>query len=101
MCNFAEDIEKVAREEEILAVVLAHERNDSIWSESKEPHPVLTWKEARPLLDYDYDDGYGGADCHAIFAWTPTRIIVIAEYDGSTSVISLPRDPISTRPRMV
>ena len=98
MCNFAEDIEKVARGDEILAVVITHGRDtlEEDGNDDNPPYEILTWEEVRPRLDYTYDTGYGGADCHAIYAWTATRLIVVAEYDGSTSIIGLPRNPTRT-----
>lgn len=61
---------------------------------------VLTWAEARPLLDYAYDTGYGAPDCHAITAWTATHVIWVHEYDGSTSLQSAPRNPVPHEPEM-
>ncbi len=54
---------------------------------------VISWEVAAPLLDYSYHDGFGSMDCHNIVAWTETQVIYIHEYDGSTSVCSLPRNP--------
>jgi len=54
---------------------------------------VISWEIAAPLLDYPYYAGYGSMDCHDIIAWTETQVIYIHEYDGSTSVCSLPRNP--------
>ncbi len=102
MSNFAEDIERAAKGEEIEAIVVTHSRDtfEEEWSpeDFKEPYLVRTWQEVKPRLDYEYDTGFGGADCHAIFAWTPTRIVFVTEYDGATSVTSLPRNPVEGRP---
>lgn len=54
---------------------------------------VISWEIAAPLLDYSYCAGYGSMDCHNIIAWTETQVIYIHEYDGSTCVCSLPRNP--------
>lgn len=54
---------------------------------------TISWEIAAPLLDYPYYSGYGSMDCHNIVAWTETQVIYIHEYDGSTSVCSLPRNP--------
>ena len=53
----------------------------------------LTLEEATPLLDYKYDAGYGGKDCHYVNVWTATRVFYIEEYDGSTVVTWQPRNP--------
>ena len=60
---------------------------------------VLTWAEARPLLDY-FDAGYGSPGCHHIYVWTTQRVLFISQYDGSTSLESVPRDPVACRPVM-
>ena len=96
--TFAEDIEKVAEGEAIDAVVIGAKGDRWFDEELQEPQSVLTWGEARSRLDYEYDDGYGGADCHAIYAWTRTRVLFVHEYDGSTGVVSVPRNPVASKP---
>ena len=54
---------------------------------------ILTWDKARPLLDYEYNGDYGAPDCHAITAWSASRVYWITEYDGSTRLSSAPRNP--------
>lgn len=72
----------------------------------REDHPpvrtgvVLTWDEARPMLDYAYDAGYGAPDCHAVWAWTASRVLFVVQYDGSTGVQWVPRNPTSGDPDM-
>ena len=97
--TFAEDIEEVAGDEPIEAVVVG--AHGDAWFEKQEKrssYQVLTWKEARAQLDYEYDDGFGGADCHAIYAWTQTRVLFVSEYDGSTTIASVPRNPTESKP---
>ena len=60
---------------------------------------MLTWDEAQPLLDYDYDTGCGLRDCHAVYAWTATRVLFVVEYDGATWISSAPRNPTGGIPR--
>jgi hypothetical protein len=94
--TFAADIEAAANGEPILVIVIAD------YYRSRIKHPmmgkVITWEEARPLLDYDYDDGFGGADCNPIYAWTPTRVLFVDEYDGATIIRALPRAPMDCEP---
>lgn len=100
MCNFAEDIEKEAGAP-IEAVVIGH---NIYFDDETRPIPthqldvVLTWAEARPLLDYEYEDGYGLPDCHAITAWTSERVVFVSQYDGATNVESVPRNPVAHEP---
>lgn len=97
MSTFAEDIEEAAGKEPILAIRI--ESRDRGWSfdaveldESYVGTP-LTWDTARPLLDYEYDTGYGGQDCHDFTAWTASRVLFVHEYDGSTYVRTVDRNP--------
>jgi hypothetical protein len=59
---------------------------------------LLTWEQAKPILDYNFDSDFGSPGCHAIYLWTPTRVVCIHEYDGSTSLRILPRHPIAIIP---
>lgn len=61
----------------------------------------IPWKDVRPLLDYDYTTDFGSPDCHAIYAYSASKIIVISEYDGSTSCVALPRHPSKCIPQMI
>ena len=61
---------------------------------------VLTWADARPMLDYEYDEGFGGVKCNAIYAWTKDRVIWITQYDGATGFDWMPRNPTDVMPDM-
>lgn len=98
MNNFLADLVECIGDEPVEAVVF----NGPLYSWRSDPDPrdagidferVYSWKEAQPLLNYEYDAGYGGADCHFVNIWTPTRVIYIHEYDGSTTPSSEPRNP--------
>lgn len=89
--TFADDIEEHA-DGPIEAIVI-HAKRGGSWEPDPQPQPVLTWDEARPLLDYSYDKGFGLADCHPITAWTANLVIVVAEYDGSTRITTIQRHP--------
>ena len=58
-------------------------------------------ESVRKLLDYHFDDDFGLPDCNPITIWTETRIIFTREYDGSTWLHSLPRNPTDFKPRFV
>lgn len=93
--TFAEDIELAAGDEPIISISVGPTRR---WTWADEPDHALgaepvSWAEARPVLDYLFDAGYGGQDCHDIWAWTPTRVLFVHEYDGATCVASAPRNP--------
>ncbi len=99
--SFAADIEEAAGGEVIEAVVIGPFGWNG-WSEgtqhanaSARQGVILTWEEARPLLDYAYDTGYGSPDCHAIRAWTAFHVLSVIQYDGSTGVTGVPRNPVT------
>lgn len=110
--TFAQDIENEAGAEPIEAVTIGPFGWGTM--DDAEPYgedriarkaPVrrgvkLAWDEARPMLDYAYSTGYGAPECDAIWAWTPTRIIYVWQYDGATGLSSLPRHPQDGAPEM-
>lgn len=115
MSNFAADIEEAAGDEAILGIVVRqhdwHDDDDDddeyLGIEAMKPYIpkeargiVVPWMYARPWLDREYDTGFGGAECWAIYAWTPTRVLFVDVYDGATSIQSVPRNPIACRPTM-
>lgn len=98
--TFAEAIEAAAGGEPILAAVVKE------WPDYYSPKAVavetpnqaVPWEMARPWLDYTWNDGFGSADCHAVYVWTASKLLAVGEYDGSTRVVSLPRDPTNIEP---
>ena len=60
----------------------------------------LSWRRVADLLDYEYTTSFGAPNCHAIWAWTASRVIFVSTYDGSTSVTSVPRNPRDGTPSM-
>ena len=45
------------------------------------------WAAMRDYLDYNYDSGFGSADCHAVLVYTEHIIVSVYEYDGSTQFV--------------
>ena len=68
--------------------------------ESYPQKQILSWEEALPWIDYQFDDGFGIEQCFPIFAWTENKVIAISCYDGSTSCFSIPRNPCVCAPFM-
>ena len=101
--SFAADLEKVALPETIETVVIGPSGGDADLDcvPEKRRGAVLTWEVARPLLDYEYYHGSGDRECNPVFAWTATRVLVIAIYDGSTWVEAIPRNPVPCEPEYV
>lgn len=107
---FADAIEFVA-EEPIIGVVIRdleewekEDRNADDWRIRVPPEKtgiILSWDEAKPMLSYPWSRGYGSAQCHALYAWTETSVIVVTECDGSTDLACIPRNPVACEPRMM
>lgn len=94
MANFKQDILDALKGEEVEAIVI-YNHPEHRFDDDKNPlnNKVLKWGDVEKELDYKYHSGYGGQECHDIFIWTETRIITVHEYDGSTCLISVPRNP--------
>jgi hypothetical protein len=88
--TFAEEIESaVGGAKNIQAIALARSRKEYYWEVDR----LMSWEEARDELNYNYDAGYGGQDCHNVYIWTADRVYFIHEYDGSTHLTYVPRHP--------
>ena len=101
--NFLKDIQDTLENQTVEAVQFLTLLNDRGWFDDPEPEPrnkgiilgkLYAWEEAKPLLDYEYNAGYGGMDCHGIYIWTPQSVLIIHEYDGSTWPELIPRHPV-------
>lgn len=101
--TLAEEVEFVAGEP-VEAVVIGKDP----WNAENAPSlksasvigKLLPWSEARSLLSYRWYDGFGSAGCHAVVAWSKSRVVFVSEYDGSTTVTSVPRNPEACNPDM-
>lgn len=105
--NFARQIELFAQgAERIEAVVIGNMGWTDYNTEyvpnfdSQPREKVLSWDEARKWLDYDWHSGFGAPKCNAVYVWTPTSVIFITQYDGSTNIHSVPRNPVDCEPYM-
>jgi len=96
--NFKEDIlEKVGDEVETAVIIVfgvGYNEKSIHFPEDKLNIP-FNLKEVINYFDYDYDSGFGGQDCDNIFIFLKKKILFIWEYDGSTSIASVPRNPES------
>lgn len=99
MANLVNWLEKYSLEQ-IEAVVIGEMGWENSQYSSQKRGVVLTWEEARPMLDYEFDSGYGAPECNAITVYTKSRILFISQYDGSTQLNSLPRNPEAHMPYM-
>jgi hypothetical protein len=108
MANFLEDIKKVLGDETPDAVAIGKYRGG--YSDRGESgHPLagesVMWEQIEDDLDYEYDAGFEGEDCHPLchplYIWTPTRVLFIGCYDGKTWVEEVPRYPRACSPYFV
>lgn len=91
--NFKDQILDAANGEPILGAVIG----EFGWGDRDKPvltSKLLTWEEVAPTLDYMHEDWAYNPQCHAIYAWTDSRVLFVHEYDGQTSVKFVPRNPI-------
>lgn len=58
----------------------------------------LNREEGLAHLTADFYPGFGSPASPPIYAWTPTYLFLIHEYDGATSLRILPRNPIGCAP---
>lgn len=110
MSNLKDWILSAAKDESIIAVVIGQELPDNCPKCHKYFYsydnicrdcsytiniciPILTWEEAMPKLDKEFDSGFGSVGCPAIYAYTPNWVIFVSQYDGSTSIKRIPRNP--------
>jgi len=104
MANFLKDIEKVLGDNEVEAIVIGHfggygtDDRDQL---SSNRNKIQKWNDVKQYMDYEYDDSWGGQDCHSVFIWTKDRIYFVGTYDGSTWITSVPRNPEDCSPHSV
>ena len=97
----------VAENEEIEGIVLGEMdwdddyESEEIQSYKKYPkNKLLSWEEALPFISYEFCSGYGAPGCQAITAWTKSKVIFVSQYDGSTRIEFVPRNPCDCEPEM-
>jgi len=106
MANLKEWLLEMAESEPIVGVVIGEMGWGDYGAEtvpsygSHKRGAILTWEEAAPMLDYEFNSGYGAPRCEAVYAWTPSWVIFISQYDGSTSPERIPRNPTACMPEM-
>lgn len=64
------------------------------WNYSQEKEAtVLKPEQAKSILDYDFSSGYGGEESHAFHIYLKDWILIKIVYDGSESMVAIPRKP--------
>lgn len=88
-----EDAAAASGDKLLVAVVGWHDDADERWGNYTKQFPVEPWADASKKIDYEYDSGFGGADCHAVVAWGERYVYYVHEYDGATGIQKMPRNP--------
>lgn len=106
MANIRKWLEEAEREsgEQIEAIVVGqHDKAPDRWSRDRikpvDEGVILSREVGLAKLDEEYDNGYGGADCYPMYAWTKSWVYFIGEYDGATGPNRVPRNPINCEPQ--
>lgn len=104
MANIKDWIEQFEEKnnEKVVCIVVGLHYNDYYDEQDRRPEDkrnvMLSRKEGLKLLDEEFDSGYGGADCFRMLAWTQNFVLKIYEYDGSTGLEAIPRNPLHCEP---
>ena len=97
MSNMKEDILEAVKDELDIAIIMV--TSDSCVSEENRKFPKelmnksVILKDVIDYFDYYFDSGYGGQECHNFYIWTKLKVLFIWEYDGSTHISSVLRNP--------
>jgi hypothetical protein len=101
MENFKQDIIEAVGEDKIIAVKIPpfgeypqEETDQRFIPANSIQNKLVDYETALTLLDYEYNSGYGTQDCHDITMWSHDYVYYIHEYDGSTSIEKLDRNPV-------
>lgn len=102
MENLKERLLRAANGEPIEAIVIGRPGIGFDWDSDPftdaERGVVLTWEQAAPKLDYVFDNDRYIACCHALYAWTASKIFFMEEDEGQVYLRSLPRNPTAVMP---
>ncbi len=85
---------------EPIEAIVVGQHDSTKWESDEKPDEniVLPVELALAKLDQEYDNGFGGADCYPMYAWTKSRVFFIGEYDGATGLSFVPRNPSNVKP---
>ena len=101
MVNLKKSFEEkaAAMGDRLLSAVVGFDDRDRKYDDSEsKPRDWETWEDAAKKIDYVYDSGFGGADCHAVIAWGEKYVYFVHEYDGATGISCVPRAPMRCAP---
>jgi len=88
--------ERLEKDEIIEAVVIGDNFREADCPKqipAEKRYKPISWEEAKELIDYDFYADFGSPRCHAIYVWTNKRVFFVGEYDGTTWLDDVPRNP--------
>lgn len=83
--------------ETIEAIVVGRHYND--FDSTETIYPIFSREDGLAALDAEFDSGYGGEDCHRMYAWSKSWVFFIYAYDGATCLAKLPARPLPCEPK--
>lgn len=101
MANLRKSLEEHERfyGEPIEAMVVGKHYDRMFDDEARADENVtLSREDGLAKVDEEYGNGYGGAHCYPLYAWTASRIFLVHEYDGATGMVWVPRYPMAVKP---
>lgn len=108
MANIRQWLEKVEQHlgEQIETIVIGkHDLDEFSYDPPVDRRPehardkMLDRTTGLAILDAEFNNGYGGASCFPMYAWSANHFFTISEYDGATGLNTWPRHPIDCQPR--
>ena len=90
--NAKKEILSLTENEEILAISIGEKG----WGDRPEGETYFSGKNintALDILDFEFDDGFGGEEGYNLYVWTKNWIIIKSCYDGSENYCKVPRNP--------
>jgi hypothetical protein len=89
MANWYNELKEICLDQEFQAIAVR--KNE--YTNDKHVKVFQSLGEAKFLLDYEFDDGYGGTEGPYFTMWTKDRVYFPSCYDGAEWISSVPRNP--------
>lgn len=83
--NWFNELKEIDEKDKIVSIFIR--------DKNKVVHEFKSIDEAKYLLDYDFDSGYGAAEGPSFTAWGIKEVYFPHNYDGSEYIQSVPRNP--------
>ena len=99
MTNWYKELQEISANDPIVAITVRENKCKYGWEDDgkscKQIYDGTKWclEAVRSLIDYEFDDSYGGEEGCSFTAWTKDKVYFPACYDGSEWIASVPRNP--------